>query len=371
MRKTYYSKPEISYDSCTKFFSLKKYNSSIKFRNSKIGNNINFLNKVSSLLNTLFDCLLCADTEPILLIGPSGYKTYLVQLLINDVKIITLNEESSIDALLGSTGFFNLEEVKAFYLSLICDICIKNQKLIYLQQLKEGTLNTKELKERINNFFSENNSLCGKRIVFKDMVKRLYDKLIKTMNNSNINNNILNNIKLEFKPGLFTTAILSGDSLDLRNFDKIPTTTLERFNELFTGMKTLTLNEDKFNTITTPYNKLICETVDFIRFFATSITKNFSEAVLSRWTVINTKEYEFEELEEVLKICSGEKNLDTVTQNDIKYLIEVAKFFKSTSNKTVSIKLLINAIELFHDMNKNLGEFKEQEKEEKEKLYYI
>ena len=372
LRKTYFSKPEISYDDSDKFFSLKKNNVVIKFRNTKIGNNINFLNKVSSLLNTLFVCLLCADTEPILLIGPSGYKTYLVQLLINNIKIITLNEESSIDALLGSTGFFNLEEVKAFYLSLVCDVCIKNQKLLYLQQLKEGKLNIKDLKSRIKNFFSEDNSNCGKRIVFKDMVNRILDKLLKVMNNKSANtDNILNNIKLEFKPGLFTSAILSGDSLDLRNFDKIPTTTLERFNELFTGMKTLTLNEDKFNTITTPKNKLICETVDFIRFFATSLTKNFSEAVLSRWTVINTKEYDFEELEEVLKICSGEKNLDTVTQNDIKYLIEVARFFKNTSNKTVSIKLLINTIELFHEMNKNLGEFKEEDKEEKEKLYYI
>ena len=47
------------------------------------------------------------------------------------------------------------------------------------------------------------------------------------------------------------SAILSGESLDLMNLDKILTTTLERFNELFTGMKTLTLNEDKFNTIIT------------------------------------------------------------------------------------------------------------------------
>ena len=77
---------------------------------------------------------------------------------------------------------------------------------------------------------------------------------------------------------------------------------MERFNELFTGMKTLTLNEDKFNTITTQKNKLICKTVDFIRFFATSLTKNFSEADLRGWTVINAKEYDFEELEEVLKI---------------------------------------------------------------------
>ena len=372
LRKTYYSKPEISYDIETNFFSLKKNNSTIKFRNSKIGNNINFLNKVSSLLNTLFDCLLCADTEPILLIGPSGYKTYLVQLLINDVKIITLNEESNIDALLGSTGFFNLEEVKVFYLSLICDICLRQQKLVYLQQLKCGTLKIKDLKEKIKFFFSENNSTCGKRIVLKDMVKRLLHKLLNVTNTSNTNpDNILNNIKLEFKPGLFTSAILSGDSLDLKNFDKIPTTTLERFNELFTGMKTLTLNEDKFNTITTQKDKLLCETVDFIRFFATSSTKNFSEAVLSRWTVINAKEYEFEELEEVLKICSGEKKLDTITQNDIKYLIEVARFFKNTSNKTISIKLLINAIELLHDTNKNLGEFKENQKDKKEQLYYI
>ena len=124
--------------------------------------------------------------------------------------------------------------------------------------------------------------------------------------------NILNNIRLEFKAGLFISLILRGESLDLRNFDKIPKTTLERFNELFTGMKTLTLNEDKFNTITTQTNKILCDTVDFIRFFATSLTKNFSEAVLSRWTVINAKEYEFEELKEVLRICLRKENLNII-----------------------------------------------------------
>ena len=368
LRNTYYSVPEISYDFSTEFYSLRKNKSIIKFQNNMIGNNINFLNKISSLLNTLFNCLLCADTEPILLIGPSGYKTYLVQLLVNNVKIITLNEESSIEALLGSTGFFTKEEVKSFYLSLICDICIRNHKLSLLQDLKNGNLNIEKLKENIKNFFSPTNSSCGRRKVFKKIVKSTLKKLLDIIKSKNEDDNILNNIKLEFKPGLFTSAILSGDSLDLRNFDKIPTTTLERFNELFTGMKTLTLNEDKFNTITTPKNKLICDTVDFIRFFATSSTKNFSEAVLSRWTVINTKEYEFDELEEVLKICSSERNLNTVTPNDIKYLIEVARYFKGTSNKTISIKLLINIIELFHEMNKNLGDIKE---EKKETLYYI
>lgn len=114
-------------------------------------------------------------------------------------------------------------------------------------------------------------------MVFKDLTNRTYKKLEQIIKSSNNNDdNILNNIKLEFKPGLFTLAFLSGDSLDIRNFDKIPTTTLERFNELFTGMKTFPLNEDKFNTLTTPKRKTICDTVDFIRFFATSLTKNFS-----------------------------------------------------------------------------------------------
>ena len=57
-------------------------------------------------------------------------KKHLVQLILeNNVKIITLNEESSVEALLGSTGFFIKEEVKSFYLSLICDVCIRPHKL--------------------------------------------------------------------------------------------------------------------------------------------------------------------------------------------------------------------------------------------------
>ena len=366
LKETYDSKPELSYDYSSKFYSLKKNKSVIKFKNSQIGDNINFYNKISSLLNTLFSCLLCADTEPILLIGPSGYKTYLVSLLVKDIKIITLNEESSIEALLGSTGFFTKEEVKAFYLSLICDVCSKSQKSDFLRQLKNRNFDIKALENNINNFFDPKN--CEKRVCFKKMVETTKKKFLEILDSkADSTDNILNNIRLEFKPGLFVTAILSGESLDLRNFDKIPTTTLERFNELFTGMKTLTLNEDKFNTITTQTNKILCDTVDFIRFFATSLTKNFSEAVLSRWTVINAKEYEFEELKEVLRICLSKENLNTVKQNDIEYLIEVARFFKSISNKTVSIKLLINAIELYHNMNIKLGNISE---EDKEKYYY-
>ena len=68
-------------------------------------------------------------------------------------------------------------------------------------------------------------------------------------------------------------------------------------------------------------------------------------------------------MEEVIKICSSEKNLHMAMQNDIKYLIEVARLFKDVSNKTVFIKLLINEVELLYDKNMNLGDYKEEEKE--------
>ena len=65
-----------------------------------------------------------------------------------DVKIITLNKESGIDVLLGSTGFFSKEEVNSFYLSLICDICIKNKKFEKLEELRNGKLDIKEIKKK-------------------------------------------------------------------------------------------------------------------------------------------------------------------------------------------------------------------------------
>ena len=42
----------------------------------------------------------------------------------------------------------------------------------------------------------------------------------------------------------------------LKNLDKIPIITLERFNKLFKGIKTLILNEEKFNRIIKQKNKL-------------------------------------------------------------------------------------------------------------------
>ena len=82
--------------------------------------------KLTSLLDDLFQINLTSDKEPILLIGPSGYKTFLAQKFLSNAKTITLNQESSVEQLLGSSSFFSKSEVKDFYLRLIVLICRLN-----------------------------------------------------------------------------------------------------------------------------------------------------------------------------------------------------------------------------------------------------
>ena len=93
--------------------------------------------KLTSLLDDLFQINLTSDKEPILLIGPSGYKTFLAQKFLSNAKTITLNQESSVKQLLGSSSFFSKLEVKDFYLRLIVLIYRLNNYKELNQKLQE------------------------------------------------------------------------------------------------------------------------------------------------------------------------------------------------------------------------------------------
>ena len=107
--------------------------------------------KLTSLLDDLFQIKLTSDKEPILLIGPSGYKTFLAQKFLSNAKTITLNQESSVEQLLGSSSFFSKSEVKDFYLRLIVLICELNNYKELSQKLQEGTLTKDEIDKIIEN----------------------------------------------------------------------------------------------------------------------------------------------------------------------------------------------------------------------------
>ena len=85
------------------------------------------------------------------MIGPSGYKTFLAQKFLSNAKTITLNQESSVKQLLGSSSFFSKLEVKDFYLRLIVLIYRLNNYKELSQKLQEGTLTKDEIDKIIEN----------------------------------------------------------------------------------------------------------------------------------------------------------------------------------------------------------------------------
>ena len=109
-------------------------------------------------------------------------------------------------------------------------------------------------------------------------------------------------MKLEFKQGLFLSAILSGKKLS-----NLPTEVLERFNEFFWDQHSLTIPEDIYNTFTSKNKK---ELSDFenrfhkcrvISIYPTEYSSKLFEVNLSRFIVIAVDEYSYKEQKFVLK----------------------------------------------------------------------
>ena len=301
-----------------------------------------------SLYNDLFLILLAHDEEPILLIGESGYKTYLAQLILPDIKPIQLNAETTIGQLLGSTIFLSDSEIKVFYLKQIyniLDIPLIDKEIKMVQNwINYNESNSKKILEEQENLIKKiDEQIAHKRAIlqkFNITLKILKQKLI---SKKNVNKKSLNNINLEFKPGLILNSILSGKSLILKYLSNLPTVVLERFNELFSGKHNLTLNEDIHDTFTKEGHKEFSSLGENFRIFATCSLgeqNKLSEAVLSRFTIICTDKYKLEEQKDVLKSFLLDNKLDFNPQ----CIDEVIQFSKNTKN--YSLSQMINALSL-------------------------
>ena len=146
---------------------------------------------------------------------------------------------------------------------------------------------------------------------FRNALDILKAKLIS--NNDTKNKKHLNDINLEFKPGLILDSIFKGKSLILKYLSNLPTVVLERFNELLSGSHNLTLNEDIYDTFTNKGNKEFSNLGENFRIFATcklGEQNKLSEAVLSRFTMICSDKYKIEEQKDVLKSFLIENKMD-------------------------------------------------------------
>jgi len=137
---------------------IKKKNKKIYIEKGKI--NIFYCNEkpkiyeklhgLPSVLNALFKILIASDDEPILISGPSSFKTFLAKLLFQNGKsdVISLNSESTISQLIGSATLLTSEKAKNYYLMQIYEILQANNIDNLLTDLDNFDENKEKIKKK-------------------------------------------------------------------------------------------------------------------------------------------------------------------------------------------------------------------------------
>ena len=142
---------------------------------------IELYQNLNTFLESLFFAKLTLKSEPLLLLGESGYKTFLSEKIISNYEIIDLILGTKINQLLGSSLFLNKKDSILFYLQHFFNMTLdqpENEKRFALFQSKidsEGRIKNLEEKEKFENFLKSNkkqNEICS----------NLYEKILNILN---------------------------------------------------------------------------------------------------------------------------------------------------------------------------------------------
>jgi len=291
-------------------------------------------NKLPNFLDCLFKIKLSNYDEPLLLSGPTCYKTYAAKMILKKADIVSLNQESTIHQLLGSSFIYPPIEDKKFCFRLIYEILgipnieIELNKIDKLDEYKDEILKT--IQDKMPN------SNSPFYYILQNLKKKLFSE-------KKLNEKSLINMEIEFKPGLILSAILNKKSLILKDMPKVKTIILERFNELFSGKNNLTLVEDIPGTLTTKKNKefrIINKNFRVIATCKPGDELKLSESLLSRFTVIACEPYTNEE-EKIVLENNAVENLDINEFNNLApnfNLTERLNCLRMTKNLDIFIK---------------------------------
>ena len=96
--------------------------------------------------------------EPLLLSGPTCYKTYAAKMLLKKADIVSLNQESTIPQLLGASFFYPPLEDKKFCLKLIFEILEIPNIDIELNKIDNWNDNKEELLKKNDENMVDNDS---------------------------------------------------------------------------------------------------------------------------------------------------------------------------------------------------------------------
>jgi len=122
----FYQEPKLKLDKDENKMYIKKGYLSVYFRAFE-ENLFDELENLPSVLNALFKMLISSDDEPILISGPSSFKTYLAKnfLIKNNIEIVSLNSEITMSQLIGSNVPFIKED--SIFIRFRCDNFLFNE----------------------------------------------------------------------------------------------------------------------------------------------------------------------------------------------------------------------------------------------------
>ena len=378
LMQSYFDKPKIDLENNI----IMKGKIGVKFDNLKqmIEEDNMFEEELSNYYDDLFKLKLISQKEPILLMGPSSYKTYLAEYFIKTInskqfKIINLNQKTTIEELLGGSHVLPPNSYMFFY-DLLKDITNTQDN----DQI-DITNRMKNLKEAFKNDQYDRTKTEILNNLYKQMMDNFnnYNNIKKEeqvhLNNPDIIMKDKNSLPLlVFKPGSISLSILKEESIIFKNIHEVSTEIFERFNELFGTERILSLNEDIYGTFFNnpkkdDNEKMTNKSINLkddlnIFIFATCPENSFqslSESVVSRFSVICVGEHGLKEKENIIRKYS--KKCQIITEENVKKRIE--EFLKENSN----IKKIKNLIDIFDEMNKNNNIDNINNNQELEKIY--
>ena len=280
--------------------------------------------------------------------GPSSYKTHLAEYYIKinqktGFNKIYLHKNTTIEDLLGGPYFLSQTLSKSYYFDLLSKI------------INYNTTN----KDFKNNYEKEINNLENiiNKKTNKDTLYTIYNNILANL--KNILKNESKKPQIVFKEGEILLSILKEQSIIFKDIHKVPTEIFERFNELFSSERILSLNEDIYGTFFSEntINKVIdLNQLKDVLIIATCPENSYlslSESILSRFSILCVGEHEKEKKKKIIEnYLKKYNNIDGK-----KYLDEIIDFFEK---ELTDVKKIKNFIDIFHEMNKNNNQFENE-----------
>ena len=235
---------------------------------------------------------------------------------------------------------------------------MKNNNIEKKIDKNENEIKFLEFKSKIKSIIDKTKNKLKNSIsihyVLDNLEKKLFEEIVKN------SDNLFGDFTAIFKEGILPNKILLQQSLICKNISNLKPQVLERFNDLINFDPKIILNEDYCNTFTGKMKEWSDFNENF-KIFATSQLENFSnlsEAIKSRFSIIQTSKYSKEE----------QYNVSQIYYKDTPYKLYtfINEYKKNVTKKELNFSNIIKIISLYKNIIKKNNEETQEVIKEKE-----